>query len=133
MLIDLTVEELARVPIFSGMRPQDIQEVTDRAITVYARKGINLVRQGEAGFDFFVVLDGTADVTMGGSVVATLGPGDVFGEMALMEGGKRVADVVATSAMRLATMMVWDFREMTKNHPEVMEKLKELARARSNA
>jgi CPA1 family monovalent cation:H+ antiporter len=115
------------------MKPQDIEEVTDRSITVYARKGINLVRQGESGFDFFVVLDGTADVKMGGNVVATLGPGDVFGEMALLEGGKRVADVVATSAMRLATMMVWDFREMTRTHPEIMDKLKELAMARSKA
>jgi CPA1 family monovalent cation:H+ antiporter len=115
------------------LKPQDIQEMTERSITVYARPGISLVRRGESGFDFFVVLDGTADVKIGGNVVATLGPGDVFGEMALLEGGQRVADVVATTAMRLATMMVWDFREMTKNHPEVMEKLKELARARSNA
>jgi CPA2 family monovalent cation:H+ antiporter-2 len=133
MFAPVTTAELATSEIFSSLSQEDLEEIAERSIKVYVRKGIQLLKKGESGFEFFVLLDGTAEVMVDGEVIATLGPGSVFGEAALMGGGKRNADVVATSHLTLATMMVWDFREMTESHPEISERLTSLVRQRSGS
>jgi CPA2 family monovalent cation:H+ antiporter-2 len=133
MFAPVTTAELATSEIFSSLSQEDLEEIAERSIKVYVRKGIQLLKKGESGFEFFVLLDGTAEVMVDGEVIATLGPGSVFGEAALMGGGKRNADVVATSHLTLATMMVWDFREMTESHPGISERLTSLVRQRSGS
>jgi CRP-like cAMP-binding protein len=93
--------------------------------------GVRLVAAGEAGFSFSMILSGTADVRVDGETVATLGKGDVFGEMAIVTGTKRSADVVATSDMVLASMMIWDFREMVGKHSEIQQRLDHLVDERT--
>ena len=131
MLTPVTAEELSHISVFSGLNQNDLEAIAQRSLKVYVREGIHLLQKGESGFEFFVVLEGTADVVVDGNTVASMGPGDVFGEMALLGSGRRTADVLATSHMIVATMMVWDFRAMLKDLPEVGDRLNELARARS--
>jgi CRP-like cAMP-binding protein len=133
MLTPVTAEELSHISIFSGLTEADREAIAERSLKVYVREGIHLLQKGESGFEFFVVLEGSADVMVDGNTVATIGPGGVFGEMALLGGGRRTADVLATSHMIVATMMVWDFRQMLKDLPEVGDRLNELAKARSQA
>jgi CRP-like cAMP-binding protein len=131
MFVHITADDLAAVPLFEGLSRDKLEKIASQAVRISAHPGLQLARQGEAGFDFFIVLDGTADVQKDGKTVASLAPGDVFGEMALLGGQRRNADVVATSPMTLMTMMVWDFRSMTDAYPVLSQRLQDLAGARS--
>lgn len=133
MFVPITADDLKQVPLFEGLSRDKMEKIASKSIRISAYPGTNLAKQGEPGFDFFIVLDGTADVLKGKEKIATLAAGDVFGEMALLSGEKRNADVVATSPMTLLTMMVWDFREITKDFPVVTQRLEELAQARTDS
>jgi CRP-like cAMP-binding protein len=125
-------EQLAKVPLLEGLGSYALGEIAEHSVKTYVRPGIRLVAAGESGFSFSMILSGKADVRAGGETVATLGSGDVFGEMAIVTGAKRNADVVATSAMVLASMMVWDFRDMVNKHTEVQERLDQLVADRTS-
>ena len=81
--------------------------------------GRQVVTEGKGGVGFFVILDGTARVSQGGEDRGTLGPGDYFGEMALIDGDDRMASVHAESDLRCAAMTPWTFRPFVKDHPDV--------------
>jgi CRP-like cAMP-binding protein len=131
MFVHITADDLAAVPLFEGLSRDKLEKIASQAVRISAHPGLQLARQGEAGFDFFIVLDGTAEVKKDGKTVAFLAPGDVFGEMALLGGQRRNADVVATSPMTLMTMMVWDFRSMTEAFPVLSQRLQDLAGTRA--
>ena len=133
MFVHITADDLAKVPLFEGLSRDKLERIASQTVRISAHHGIHLARQGSPGFDFFVVLDGTAEVRKDGATLTTLAPGDVFGEMALLGGQRRNADVVATSPMTLLTMMIWDFRAVTDEFPVVAERLQELAASRSSA
>lgn len=133
MFVHITADDLAKVPLFEGLSRDKLEKIASQAVRISAHPGIHLARQGAPGFDFFVVLDGTAEVRKDGDTLATLSPGDVFGEMALLGGQRRNADVVATSPMTLMTMMIWDFRTVTEEFPVVAERLQKLASSRSDS
>ncbi|HEY7704599.1 MAG TPA: cyclic nucleotide-binding domain-containing protein [Acidimicrobiia bacterium] len=130
MFTPVTADDLAAIPLFAGLGRNNLDVIAHHTIKVLAREGIHLVRQGEPGFDFFIVLNGDANVLVDGQVVASLKTGDVFGEMALLGSHRRMADVVATSQMTLATMMVWDFRRLTADYPQVADRLMALVQTR---
>ena len=89
--------------------------------------GKRLVHEGDYSYELIVIETGTADVIKGGEVVGSLGPGDVFGEMGMLSGGKRTADVIATSPMRLITLSKWDLKRIS---PEVSGQLESLVKQR---
>ena len=124
-------QQLAKAPLFEGLGSYALEEIAERSVKSFVRPGFRLVAAGEPGFSFSVILSGSADVKVNGETIATLGTGDVFGEMALAGGGTRNADVVAKSEMVLASMMVWDFRNMTEKHREVKDRLERLIADRS--
>ena len=126
----VTKEHLAEVRIFEGMDEETLDDVARRSIAIGAHPGARLVDQGESGFDFYMIHSGEAAVEVNGERVATLGPGDVFGEMALLGSKKRTADVVALTQMSLITMMVWDFRQALEDHPDIGHRLRALAEER---
>ena len=72
-----------------------------------------LVHEGDYSYDLIVIETGTADVIKAGEVIASLGPGDVLGEMGMLSGGRRTADVIATSPMHLITLSKWDFKRIS--------------------
>ncbi|HVR31225.1 MAG TPA: cyclic nucleotide-binding domain-containing protein [Acidimicrobiia bacterium] len=124
-------EDLTRVPLFEGLGSYALNEIADQAVKTYVRPHMALAKQGDQGFGFAVILSGHAEVRVNGNVVATLGPGDVFGEMSLATGAPRSADVVSTEQMSVAHFMVWDFRSIVDKHPEVKTRIDQMVADRS--
>jgi CRP-like cAMP-binding protein len=85
--------------------------------------GKRLVHEGDYSYDLIVIETGTADVIKGGEVVGSLGPGDVFGEIGMLTGSKRTADVVATSSMRLITLSKWDLKRISNEIGDQLQAL----------
>jgi len=113
------VDRLARVPLFSDCSRRDLQTVARVVRSIPHRKGTVIAREGDPGVGLFIIMDGTAEVTIGGKKRATLGPGDFFGEIALLDGGPRTATVTATSDVQLLGLTEWVFRGLMVEHPAI--------------
>src|SRR6059058_2858928 len=81
--------------------------------------GEKLATEGEFAHEFFVIAEGSADVTHDGRTIAELGPGDFFGEIGLLETERRTANVVATTAMRVIVMFGREFKQMEREMPSM--------------
>jgi CRP-like cAMP-binding protein len=112
---------LAEVPIFSRCAPADLRLVADRCEVRSLSAGTTIVRAGNAGEEFFVLLNGTVEVRHEGAVLAKLGPGQPFGELALLDPGPRTADVVATGDVTLGVLTRPKFRLLLEAVPGVAE------------
>ena len=114
-----TEDTLRRVPLFSGVKPKELKKL-DRRMTERAfNEGDTITTQGESGIGFFVIEEGNATVSIGGKIIRTLGPGEHFGEVALIDSGPRSATVVATTDLRCRAMSAWEFKPFVEEHPEV--------------
>ncbi|MEX2556443.1 MAG: cyclic nucleotide-binding domain-containing protein [Actinomycetota bacterium] len=116
-------EALSNVMLFSGCDGKEISKIASLATEIAVPEGKVLAREGEAGREFYVILDGKADVEIGGNQVATLGPGDFFGEMALLDQGPRVATVKAVTPMEVAVLDPREFVSLIEEHPAVARKV----------
>jgi CRP-like cAMP-binding protein len=117
-------DELKRVPLFSGLNKRQLSQLAKDFRERPVKAGVELVKQGEmSGVDCFVIADGKASVQVDGREVARLGPGDHFGELALITEHVRSASVVALTDMRCYTIQFWHFRKFAKNNPDVTWKL----------
>src|SRR5436309_13566429 len=105
--------DLETLPLFSDLSKRDLEQVGRWTDEVQIGEGRHIVDQGELAWEFFVILEGDAEVLRDGQRVADLGPGNYFGEIALHEGDRRTASVVATTPMRLGVMFRRDFRAMS--------------------
>ena len=103
--------------------------VAQHADRIKVPEGTELVRQGEFAYEFFVIVDGAAEVVRNGERIAELGPGDFLGEAAALDRGQRNATVVARSPMRLAVMTDRDLRAIARDMPDVDAQLRDAARA----
>jgi CRP-like cAMP-binding protein len=112
-------ETLRRVPLFSGVRPKDLKKLGRRMTERSFGEGDVITREGESGLGFFVIEDGNATVSLKGEILRTLGPGDHFGEIALIDGGMRSATIVAGTDLRCRGMSAWEFKPFVEEHPEV--------------
>ncbi len=90
-------DRLKTIPLFSSLSDKALDTVSVFASEMSVSTGKRLVHEGDYSYDLIVIETGTADVIKGGQAIGSLGPGDVFGEMGKLSGGKRTADVVATS------------------------------------
>ena len=126
----MDADRLKQIPVFSDLDPTAMRTVATFASEVSVPKGKELVREGDYSYDVLAIEEGTAEVTRGGEHVADLGPGDVVGEMGVVEKGTRNATVTATSPMLLVTLDRWDVKRLSKQSPEVLEHLKALIEAR---
>ena len=121
----MDAQELARIPLFSELSPEDLEAVATYADEATVSEGKHLVDEGGYAYDLWAIIEGTAQVIVGGNVVAELGPGDVFGEAGVLEKQQRNATVVAKTRMRLVTLTGWDLRRMRKQLGPVMDKLEQ--------
>jgi CRP/FNR family transcriptional regulator len=119
------VNRLAAVPLFAGLSKKELGAIAGTAKEVSHESGEFLAKEGDAGVGFFLILDGTARVVVGGRTRRRLGPGDTFGEIALLDNGPRTATVVAESPARLLGVTAWDFRSLLAQHPSITLKLLE--------
>ena len=118
-----SAETLARVPLFSSLEPRDLERVADSFKQRDYAAGDTIASEGSGGAGFFVIGEGTAKVTVGGEERATLGPGDYFGEIALLDEGARTATVTADSDMTTYAMTLWEFRPIVETDPRIAWKL----------
>jgi CRP-like cAMP-binding protein len=117
---------LAAIPLFADLDDDDLASISASAIEVEADEGETLATQGDLGHALFAIESGTVEVTADGKRLATLGPGDVFGEMAVVAAGIRMATVVATSPVRLIAMLKRDVWALEQRSPETAARLREL-------
>ena len=117
-------DRLRTIPLFADLGPEDLDRVASWLEIREESEGRRLTPEGASGYEFFVIEDGTADVNHEGAKVGSLGPGDFFGEMAMMGDGRRVADVVATSPITLFEMFGTHFRELEMTLPEVAARIR---------
>ncbi len=118
------VDELKRVPLFSGLSQRQLRQLAKDFHERKVKPGTELVKQGEmSGIDCFVIAEGEAVVKVDGSDVARLGPGDYFGELALVTERVHSASIVSATAMRCYTIQFWNFRKFAKSNPDVTWKL----------
>ena len=115
----MDAERLKALPLFGDLSHHDRQRIARWADDVDLPAGKTLVSQGAFAHEFMVLESGTAEVTVNGDHIADLGPGDFFGEMALLEHQRRSATVTATSDLRVVVMHERDFRAMEDELPEV--------------
>jgi CRP/FNR family transcriptional regulator, cyclic AMP receptor protein len=121
---------LAAIPLFADLDEDDLASISASAIEVEADEGETLATQGDLGHALFAIESGTAEVSANGERLATLGPGDVFGEMAVVAAGIRMATVVATSPVRLIAMLKRDVWALEQRSPETAARLRELLASR---
>jgi CRP-like cAMP-binding protein len=128
------VELLSKVPLFSELSKKELESFASAAKEVRHREGAVLAKEGDSGLGFFLIIDGTATVSVGGKPRATMGPGDFFGEISLLEGGPRTATVTAATPIRVIGLTQWVFRRMVEQNPSVaMKMLKVMASRLRNA
>jgi CRP/FNR family transcriptional regulator, cyclic AMP receptor protein len=125
-------KRLAEMPLFEGLDDESLRTISKVAQEVSVQDGAELVREGDYSYDLTVIDEGQAEVRHDGQVVATLGPGDVFGEAGVLSKGLRNASVVATTPMRLITLTGWDLRRLRNRIPELEERISALAADRSS-
>ena len=114
-----TGSELAKVPLFSNLSAKQLAAV-DRLVTMIdVPAGREVIRQGGAGRELFVVVEGEADVVRDGVVIATRGPGTFLGEMALLLDRPRNASVIARTAMSIDVISRQDFRRLLEEFPDL--------------
>jgi CRP/FNR family transcriptional regulator, cyclic AMP receptor protein len=111
--------QLAKVPLFSDCSSKELGLIARAAKEASHPAGTVLAREGEAGIGLFLIIEGTAEVSIGGRRRASLGPGDFFGEVALLDGGPRSATVTATSDVRLLGITEWVFRGLLHEYPTI--------------
>ena len=114
---------LGRIPLFSGLTKKELQFLAAVTSEVAVKEGATLVKQGEPGQEAMVIEEGTAVVRRDGAEIDTMGPGDFFGEMSLVDNLPRNADVVATSDMKLLVMNSREFSSVLSRYPEVAVKI----------
>ena len=125
------VDDLTGIPLFAGLTDAERASLAEWFEISDAGTGTNLVSEGASGYSFYVLIDGAAEVTVGGETVATYGPGDFFGEMAILGGGRRNATVTITAPSRLLSMFGTEFRMLQEVQPKVAAQLEETMRQRA--
>ena len=112
-------ELLDRVDLFSGLGGVPLSTIADRAVEVEFPAGRAIVRQGEVGTGFFLIVSGGGRVTRDGRVIATLKPGDFFGELSLLDQSPRIATVTAIGPTVCLAIASWEFERLLEEHQRV--------------
>jgi CRP/FNR family transcriptional regulator, cyclic AMP receptor protein len=129
----MDAEELGKVSLFSDLSDDDLRALATYADEVTVSEGKHLVDEGGYAYDLFVIVEGTAQVLVGGAVVAELGTGDFFGEAGVIEKTERNATVIAKTRMRLVTLTGWDLRRMRRQLGPVWDKLEQAIKERARS
>jgi CRP/FNR family cyclic AMP-dependent transcriptional regulator len=120
---------LASVPIFSSLDSKGLDAVAKAGKRQSYDAGMTIVEAGATGVGFFFILDGDVEVRQRGKTIAKLGKGQFFGEMALIDGQPRTADVVAVGPAECFALSAWSFASLMKTEPKIsLGVMKELVR-----
>src|SRR5437763_1347124 len=114
-----SIESLKQVPLFQNLPEKHLKRLADEFVERKFTEGQELTAEGSGGVGFFVLESGTAQVTVDGQERRTLGPGDYFGEIALIDGGLRTATITATSDGVAQGLTAWQFRPLVESNAEI--------------
>lgn len=117
------IDLLRGVPLFSGCSQKELGQISTLADEIYQPDGRTLIEEGAKGREFFVLVEGTVDVNRDGRKLSTLGQGDFFGEMALVNEKPRSATVVATGPVRLLVITGQSFQRLLNDTPTIQGKV----------
>jgi CRP/FNR family transcriptional regulator, cyclic AMP receptor protein len=112
-------DALRKVPLFAGLSEDDLERLARQMKERRFAEGSTVTAEGAGGAGFFVIIDGNATVVVGDEERARLGPGDYFGEIALIDEGMRSATINANSELLCYGMTAWEFRPFIEEHPQV--------------
>ncbi|MGH8870405.1 MAG: cyclic nucleotide-binding domain-containing protein [Acidimicrobiia bacterium] len=117
------IDLLGGVPLFSDLSKKDLSRILNTAKETVHDEGETVITEGRGGVGFHLITQGKAKVVRGGRTVAILGPGEFFGEMALVDDAPRSASVIADSELGTLAISKWEFRPLIKAHPELAWKM----------
>lgn len=123
MALKDSAAQLGKFWMFSGCSKRELDVIARAAKEVTHKAGTVIAREGERGVGFFFITEGEAKVTIGGKTKTKLGPGDFFGEIALLDADRRTASVVARSDVQVIVMHARNFRSMAAELPQVAERI----------
>ena len=118
-----SIDVLQRVPLFAGLERKELESIAASMRERTFPAGDTVTQEGAGGAGFFVVENGEAEVTVHGEPRGSIGPGDYFGEIALLTGSNRTATIVAKSDLHCYGMTPWDFRPLVESNPGIAWKL----------
>jgi CRP/FNR family transcriptional regulator, cyclic AMP receptor protein len=127
----MDTNRLAELPLFEGLDDDSLRAIAKSGHELSVQEGAEIVREGDYSYELTVIDEGQAEVISDGQVVATLGPGDVFGEVGVVRKDLRNATVRAATPLRLFTLTGWDLRRLRNRMPELAERIEALAAERS--
>jgi CRP/FNR family cyclic AMP-dependent transcriptional regulator len=116
---DEKIDMLGSMPLFEGLDADDLGGIADRTVEVDYGAGGVIVREGEIGTGFFVVVSGAVRVVRDGETVSTLGPGEFFGELSVLDHRPRNAQVVAAEPTACLALASWDLETVITEQPRV--------------
>jgi CRP/FNR family transcriptional regulator, cyclic AMP receptor protein len=123
---------LKEISLFAELPEDELGRIAKLATETSVGEGEALVREGDFAYEFFAIEEGNAEVRRGGEMLATLGPGDVFGETGVLEKQLRNADVIATSPVRVVVLSRWDVRRLRKNLPDLDDRIQQVISQRGS-
>jgi CRP-like cAMP-binding protein len=123
-------DDLTCSPLFAELDSNELRELANWFHVQNSSEGVKLVGEGAPGYTFFVLADGTAEVTSEGTTLATLGSGDYFGEIAILGEGRRTATVTSTSPVKLLVIFGTEFRQLEALHPAISSHLTDAMKSR---
>jgi CRP/FNR family transcriptional regulator, cyclic AMP receptor protein len=112
-------EALRKVPLFADLDDEDLARLANQMKERHFREGSPMTSEGTGGAGFFVITEGNATVAVQGEPKSTLGPGDYFGEIALIDEGTRSASITAATDVTAYGLTAWEFRPFVEEHPKV--------------
>jgi CRP-like cAMP-binding protein len=124
---DAKIQQMQRVPLFAACTKRELAEVASIADEIDLPAGRNLTREGQAGHEFFVLLEGSADVRRKGRKVDSLEPGDFAGELALIMKRPRNATITTATPVRLLVVTEQNFRGLLRRQPNIELKVMQAA------
>ena len=128
----MDASNLKRFALFKDVDESALNKIAPYTMLVEFAEGKTIIQEGGFSNDFYAIDEGTARVERSGEEIATLGPGDVFGEQGLLEKQERSASVIATSPLRALKIEHWEIPRMRRAMPEVLEQLQRTVEERSS-
>ena len=126
----MQADDIEPSALFEGLSPDELERCAEPFKEIEMVAGSSLAKQDDFAYKFFLVLEGEVDIHRDFKFVARLGPGDHFGEMALVRHEKRNARVTAHTRCKLGCMMGWDFKTMTEEFPTVAARIDDIVAER---